>query len=460
MADAPTEPYVGTEIGGYRIEERIGRGGMGVVYRAQHLRLGRRAAIKIIAPDLGETTGFRERFEREARIAASLHHPNVVTVYDAGETDDRLWLAMQLIEGPDLASILQAETWLSLPRALHICGQIAAALDAAHAVGMVHRDVKPANVLVAGDHAYLSDFGLTKLGTGGSMMTRAGDMVGSLHYCAPEQIEGREVDARADVYALGSLLYHCLAGDVPYPKDSDVAVIYAHLQEPAPRLSHARPDLPPELDALIARAMEKSPDRRFQSCGALMDAAREVAERAGPLPDRVPAVARRVVPVGGDEPDRGTVLGRVVATVGDPSSVGTIVDRAAGPATGAGSARVLLAGLLPGARAVARVALGDRVEVQDADTSAEAVPAAREQRPDVVVLDWNAEAGAGRDALRGLRGDAITRDVKVLLLVDWERADRGEVAAAAADATLGTPFSPLQLQVQFRKLLGRDALLG
>jgi serine/threonine-protein kinase len=459
MADA-TDPYIGREIAGYRIEERIGRGGMGVVYRAEQLRLGRRVAFKIIAPELAQTAGFRERFEREARIAASLHHPSVVAVYDAGEADGLLWLAMQFIGGSDLASILAAESWLPADRALSVCGQIAAALDAAHAVGLVHRDVKPGNVLIDGTHAYLSDFGLTKVGAeSGAMMTRAGDMVGSVHYCAPEQIEGRTVDGRTDMYALGGVLYHCLAGDVPYPRGSGVAVMYAQLNEPAPRLSLVRPDLPAGLDAVIARAMEKSPERRFATCTELIEAAAAVLRDAGPLNER-PAPPR-VVPAEGDDEDRGTIAGRIVPETGDASVVGTVVVPAvsAGVRQEAGAARVLLAGLDDAMKAVTQVALGEHVEVQEAEAT-DAVGAAREYRPDVVVLDWNASQGAGRELLRTLRADPVTRSTKVLLLVDWSRSDRGEVASAGADASLGMPFSSVQLQVQARKLLGRDALAG
>ena len=197
MADTSDDPRLGTVIAGYRIEERIGRGGMGVVYRAQHLNLQRRAAIKIIAPDLAESEGFRERFTREARIAAALQHPNIVTVYDAGEVDGMLYLAMQYIEGEDLAAILRADGRLRPYRAIDVCRQVASALDAAHAMGLIHRDVKPANVLIEGRNAFLTDFGLTKRIEGThAQLTRAGDVVGTIHYVAPEQIEGRAVSAR------------------------------------------------------------------------------------------------------------------------------------------------------------------------------------------------------------------------------------------------------------------------
>src|ERR671935_255629 len=191
MADATDDQRLGTVIAGYRIEARIGRGGMGVVYRAEHLNLRRRAAIKIIAPDLAESEGFRERFTREARVSAALQHPNIVTVYDAGEVDGLLYLAMQYIQGEDLAAMLRTEGRLRPYRAIDVCRQVASALDAAHARGLIHRDVKPANVLIEGRTAFLTDFGLTKRLEGThTQLTRAGDVVGTIHYVAPEQIEG------------------------------------------------------------------------------------------------------------------------------------------------------------------------------------------------------------------------------------------------------------------------------
>ena len=260
MADATDDRRIGTVIAGYRIESRIGSGGMGVVYRAEHLSLQRRAALKLIAPDLAESSGFRERFSREARIAAALTHPNIVTVYDAGEVEGTLYLAMQFIEGSDLARILSAEGRLRPYRAVDVCRQVAGALDAAPAGGLIHRDVKPANVLIEGRVAYLTDFGLTKRTAGSQApLTHAGDVVGTIHYVAPEQIEGREVTARSDVYSLGCVLYHCLTGRMPYERDTDVAVIYAHLSEPPPRPSRVRPELSDGFDDVIARALDKNP---------------------------------------------------------------------------------------------------------------------------------------------------------------------------------------------------------
>jgi serine/threonine-protein kinase len=270
---------IDTHVGGYRIVEPIGRGGTSIVYRAEHVRLGRPAALKLLTPALGEAD-FTDRFLRESRLAASLDHPSIVPVYDAGEADEVLYIAMQHIDGSDLKALLVAEGRLPLRRAIRIVSQIASALDAAHARGLVHRDVKPANILVGtNDRAYLSDFGVVKeLASGGR--TRTGGFVGTIDYCAPEQIEGREVDARADVYALACVFYECVVGVSPFRRSSDVATLNAHLHTPPPRLSKAAPDLPPALEPVLAKALAKSPLDRYASCGELVGALRAaVAER-------------------------------------------------------------------------------------------------------------------------------------------------------------------------------------
>src|ERR687890_1066617 len=351
MADTTSDAQVGRVIAGYRLEERIGRGGMGLVYRAQHLNLRRRAAIKIIAPELVEASGFRERFNHEARIAAALHHPNIVTVYDAGEEDGLLYLAMQYIQGSDLASVLRSQGRLRPYRAIDVCRQIAAALDAAHSQGLIHRDVKPANVLIEGRTAFLTDFGLTKRVEGTqTQLTKAGDVVGTIHYVAPEQIEGGRVDARTDIYSLGCLVYHCLSGELPFARDSDVAVIYAHLSEEPPRLTSVRPELPAGLDAVIAKALEKAPERRFQTCADLLSAARAVIDAAGPLAD---TATPRPVPAFGDHFDVPTSAGdRRVPAIGDNPSMETGVGAVTGHVDAARRPRVLLAGVDTNTRAV------------------------------------------------------------------------------------------------------------
>jgi DNA-binding beta-propeller fold protein YncE len=267
---------VGSEFLGYRIEELIGQGGMGVVYRAHDLRLKRTVALKLIAPELALDERFRERFSRESELAMSLEHPNVVPIHDAGDVGDRLYLAMRYVEGTDLRSLLRAEGALDPARALAICSQIAAALQAAHARGLVHRDVKPANVLLdEGEHAYLADFGLTRQLD--EHRVRAGEhrSLGTPSYLAPEQIEGKAVDGRADVYSLGCLFYECLTGYPPFPRDSLLAVAWAHLEEAPPSASDHKPGLPAAIDAVIRKAMAKEPAHRYPTCAAFIAAAEE-----------------------------------------------------------------------------------------------------------------------------------------------------------------------------------------
>jgi CheY-like chemotaxis protein/tRNA A-37 threonylcarbamoyl transferase component Bud32 len=444
----PADPRLGTEIAGYRIEERIGRGGMGVVYRAQHMNLQRRAAIKIIAPEFADTKGFRSRFIREARIAAALQHPNIVTVYDAGQSGQTLYIAMQFIRGSDLAAILNEEGRLRPYRAIDVCRQVASALDAAHGMALIHRDVKPGNVLIEGRRAYLTDFGLTKRSGGSkSGLTQAGELVGTIHYVAPEQIEGGDVDTRTDVYSLACLLFHCLTGHVPFERETDVAVIYAHLSETPPKLTDLRPELPAGLDAVIAKGLDKSPDRRFQSCSDLMSAARVVIDAAGPLADTVPG---RGVPAGGDAPDVATAIGRQVPTGGDGQRTVVPDDER--------RMRMLLAGLDQRTQAIVQVSVGERCEVEQAPDGEDLLDTVRDRRPDLLVLDWNAPDLASRDLLDELRADPVARESKVLLVVRDKQARSREVARADADETLATPFSPLQLQVKLRKLLGADAV--
>jgi len=290
----PIDPRVGTELAGHQILAVIGRGGMAVVYLAEHLRLGRRVALKVLDPEMAEDEAFRKRFIRESRIAAGLDHPNVVTVYDAGESDGVLYLSMRYVEGTDLERLLRGVTKLPLARAVSIVAQCAAALDAAHAEGLVHRDVKPANILLAsdgrtsGDRVYLSDFGVTKRLHSGSGLTRTGQFVGTVDYVAPEQIRGEDVDGRADVYSLGCVLFRCLTGGVPFPRATEVGTIYAHLEDAPPSVSELAPELA-EVGDVIARAMAKSRDDRFATCYELAIAAGRAIEAPTPTPPAVRA---------------------------------------------------------------------------------------------------------------------------------------------------------------------------
>jgi YVTN family beta-propeller protein len=286
---------VGSRLGSYVVEGVVGRGGMGVVYRATQERLGRTVAIKVIAPDLARDPDFRRRFDRESELAASIEHPNAVPIYEAGEgPDGNLYIAMRLIEGPDLGGLLSQEQWLEAPRAVSLIEQVAGALDAAHSRGLVHRDVKPSNVLIgdAGgrDWAYLTDFGLTKAVTDASELTGSGQWVGTLDYASPEQIQGSPVDARSDVYSLGCVLYEAVSGQVPFERDDKVARLYAHLNDPPPRLSEQVPDAPAALDGVIDRALAKDPADRYPSAGDLARAATAaVAGTAVTEPERTVA---------------------------------------------------------------------------------------------------------------------------------------------------------------------------
>ena len=263
-------------IAGYRIEEILGRGGMGVVYRATQLALEREVAIKLITTERSEDPVFRERFKSESRIAASIEHANVIPVYEAGEDDGLLFIAMRLVEGFDLGRLLARLGPLAPERAVRVTAQVAGALDAAHTRGLVHRDVKPANVLVTADqpeHAYLTDFGVAKYAGALTRITRADQWVGTLDYLAPEQIRGEQLDTRADIYALTAVLYHCLTGETPFQRDSEAATMWAHVSAPPPDPSRVWPDLPEELDEVIARGMAKNPSDRYASAGDLARAA-------------------------------------------------------------------------------------------------------------------------------------------------------------------------------------------
>jgi CHASE2 domain-containing sensor protein len=261
-------------IAGYRIESIVGRGGMGVVYRATQLALERPVAVKLIATERAQDPVFRARFERESRLAASIEHVNVIPVYEAGEDDGLLYIVMRLVEGVDLAQLLEHDGALEPARTVRLVAQLAGALDAAHARGLVHRDVKPANVLLTLDepeHVYLTDFGVAKqLGTEG--VTNAGGWVGTLDYLAPEQIRGEEAGRAGDVYALACLVHHCLTGQVPFTRGSDAAKLWAHVNAPPPEPSALRPGLPAAIDEVVARGMAKDPPARFETATELATA--------------------------------------------------------------------------------------------------------------------------------------------------------------------------------------------
>jgi protein kinase-like protein len=287
---------VGAEFAGCRIEGVAGRGGMGVVYRATQLALDRLVALKVIAPDLALDRAFRARFQREARLAASIEHSNVLPVYEAGERDGVLFLTTRYVEGIDLRALLDRDGPLDPRRAAALLTPVAFALHAAHQRGLVHRDVKPANVLIAApgdaehEHVYLTDFGIARgegAAAGEMTVTRTGVFVGTLDYMAPEQMTGARGNARSDIYSFGCMLFQTLSGRVPFPREQDVARMHAHLNEPFPTLLEVRPDVPPALDAVVQRACAKDPDDRYAGAAALARAL-EAAVKDG-VPDTVAA---------------------------------------------------------------------------------------------------------------------------------------------------------------------------
>jgi Protein kinase domain len=357
----------GSEFAGYTIEDIAGRGGMGVVYRARQHRPARLVALKVIAPELANDPDFRARFERESDTAASIEHPNVIPVYEVNDVEGLLFITMRFVEGTDLRALIAENGRLAPELAADLIGQIASALDAAHERGLVHRDVKPANVLIAGRagsyHAYLTDFGLTKHAQAESGMTKTGMFVGTLDYIAPEQLMGGPLDARADVYALGCVLYQVLTGHVPFPADSGMAKMYAHGNQPPPMPSAAVPGLPSQFDDVIARAMAKDPNDRYLSAGDLGRAARAAvqaqslsrSERSVAKGEAAPADATAVAATGGGETAGARTDAGAVPTAAAPAPTAA-AGRPEGP-TGGGAGRNRLLAIGGGAAALVLVAV-------------------------------------------------------------------------------------------------------
>jgi ABC-type oligopeptide transport system substrate-binding subunit/class 3 adenylate cyclase/tRNA A-37 threonylcarbamoyl transferase component Bud32 len=280
---------IGSVLAGYRVERLLGQGATGAVYLAEDVHLRRKTALKLLTPELAADDRFRRRFLLESQLAASLEHPHIVPIYGAGEIEDALFIAMKYVDGYDLRDLLDSPERLETQRVIGLLAQVADALDAAHGLGLVHRDVKPANVLIAAgddEHAFLCDFGLAKHASSVNSLTGERAFVGTIAYIAPEQIESGAVDARADVYSLACVLYECLAGVAPFDREGELQVVFAHLKEPPPLVTGRRPDLPPEIDAVLARGLAKLPDDRYSTCGEL------VAEAAGALDHDAPVVAR------------------------------------------------------------------------------------------------------------------------------------------------------------------------
>jgi hypothetical protein len=328
---------VGEQFAGCRIDAVAGRGGMGVVYRATELALGRPVALKLLAADRAGDPDFRERFQRESRMAAAIDHPNVIPVYGAGEEDGRLYLIMRYVAGTDLQDELRREGRLDPERAADVVAQIAAGLDAAHAAGLVHRDVKPANVLLTGEHAYLSDFGLTRLVGSDTELTEAGQWIGTVDYCSPEQLRGERTDARSDVYALGCLLFTALTGSTPFGRGTVPSTMMAHLHDEPPRGSAY--GAPRDFDRVLWRALAKDPEDRYPSAGDLGRAALAAA-RGEPVTEsersvaRGPAAPEAASPVGNGHVEAPTVaLGATEATRAAATDGRTAATRLAGAGT-------------------------------------------------------------------------------------------------------------------------------
>jgi non-specific serine/threonine protein kinase len=278
----PSLPMVGDELAGYRLQGVLGRGGMSVVYEAENPRLGSTVALKVLAPELATNDAFRTRFLKESRIAASLNHPNVIPIYDMGSHEDLLFIAMRYVSGADLRAVLKTHQALEPDQALLLISQAGRALDTAHRHGLVHRDVKPGNILIEHgsddddepDHVYLTDFGISKHAASRSGLTATGEFMGTIDYIAPEQIKSQPTDGRADIYSLGCVLYECLTGRVPFAKDIDAAVIWAHVEEMPTLPSSLQPTLPPGIDQVMGKVLAKDPADRYTTCREFVHATR------------------------------------------------------------------------------------------------------------------------------------------------------------------------------------------
>jgi tRNA A-37 threonylcarbamoyl transferase component Bud32 len=321
----PPDPLTGATIAGFRVGRLLGEGAMGTVYRAEDAG-GHRVAIKLLPPKLAGDERFRRRFLRELQIAASLDHPNVVRTVAFGEADGALYLVMEHVDGRDLRAMLRDEGPLAPEQTLDVVSQVAEALDAAHAKGLVHRDVKPGNILVSTDdgrvRARVCDFGLARHVSSPSSLTGETGFVGTIDYVPPEQIEGNSIDGRADVYSLGCVLFECLAGERPFDRDSDLSVVFAHLNEPPPRVTDLRTDLPEAFDAVIATALAKAPGDRYSTCGELAAAARaalrgKVVARRRPRRRLAAAALALALAV--------SVAGLWLTTRGGPASSGVLI---------------------------------------------------------------------------------------------------------------------------------------
>jgi serine/threonine-protein kinase len=324
---------VGDDFAGYLLRAVVGRGGMSVVYQAENPRLSSVVALKVLAPELATNDVFRARFLEESRIAASLNHPNVIPIYDIGSHDGLLYIAMRYVTGTDLRALLKKQEGPIPPAdAVFLVGQAARALDAAHRKGLVHRDVKPGNLLIEQgvdgdpDHVYLSDFGITKYALSRSGLTKTGEFLGTLDYVSPEQIQESFVDGKADQYSLGCVLYECLTGRVPFPKERDVAIIWAHVEEMPQMPGVLQPELPAAIDDVFRRVMAKKPANRYASCREFVEEARASLGSAAAAPGSIAAPPGRSDTVSAIRPRHGPSLPSDVigqqGAAGPPVAVG------------------------------------------------------------------------------------------------------------------------------------------
>ncbi|WP_063058122.1 serine/threonine-protein kinase [Nocardia sienata] len=429
----------GQIFAGYRIDRLLGAGGMGEVYLAHDRDLPRPVALKLLTPIAGDDRGVRARFLREADTAARLSHPNIVAVYARGEEQGRLWMAIQYIEGTDVAAVLRRGP-VRPDHAVRITEETARALDHAHAAGVLHRDVKPANILLAWgeqQQVYLSDFGIAKALDRTDGLTRTGELYASFHYAAPEQFEMRpDIDRRADVYSLGCTLYYLLTGRLPYPAATTGALVNAHLNAPVPRPSAVDPRLPSGFDGVIARAMAKNRDERFSGCGELALAARRALTEPAVT---VPAVRTVPVPappaaVGQAEPPR--ARRRLLAVL------------AALAVVAAFGATVWLTGLLRGGG-------GEAAAPPPADAKSAAEQAACAYTALVASYDYDDPAGWEQEVQAGATGQwknqaaTVLPMARVLISADPERSRAG---AADCTATMGDGDTRAEVQVQITTL--------
>ena len=452
----------GSEVGGYRIGELLGEGATGAVYRAGDAE-GRTVALKVLDRELATDARFRERFLRESGVAAILQHPSIVPVLAAGEDDGVLFLAMEWVDGSDLRDLLRRDGPFEPERAVALIEDVAAGLDEAHAAGLIHRDVKPANILVAGDRARLCDFGLAKHTARAESLTGERMLVGTLAYIAPEQIEGAGVDARADVYALGCVLYECLTGEPPFDRDSEMAVLYAHLNEPPPRPGARRPELPAAFDDVVATALAKAPADRPESCGALARAARAALRGDAPRRRRrrgalvaaaagavaVAATAAVVLGTGSDDPPArpGLRVGADALAAVD-AGTGRLVSRVRLPAR---PDDAVVAGrsvwvLIDGRRRLVRVDARSRRVVASL-----ALPFPPGEMAAGGGGLWVAEAAGPRVALIGERSGRVERTLRVRPGAE----DAGPLAVGSGSLWLGRGPEVLRVAPRSGRVLAR-----